>query len=196
MTRLSVSLRAGFVAGLGLVAIGFVRLNDASLITPWRAQLEHELDAARRAGHPVSLLVMNADEVTLRAGAATLAQSSGQTVLGLSRQSVVVVLNDADRHLADDAELTRSARGQIEPFWVSDDLHRAAAVLVRLYTSRLIAGGILPALPPLTPLLYPDVEKRPLTPAESSLPGLGIVMLVYVIGRTLEVLAPTNNQKL
>lgn len=186
MKRPSIWLRAAFVAGVVLAAVGFLRLNDAHMIPPLRARLEHELDAARHAGHPVSLLIVDADEVGLRADATALAQSSGQTVLALSRQSVIVTLNDVDRRFADDGELTRAAHRQIDPFFVYDDLDGAAAVLVRLYTSRLIAGGILPALPPLTPLLYPDIEKRPITPAESATPGLGIVLLVYVIGRVLE----------
>jgi hypothetical protein len=186
MKHSSIWLRAAFVAGLGLLAAGFFRLTDASLIPPVRARLEHEMDAARRAGHPVSLLVMNADQASLDAAATSLAQSSGHTVLGLSRESASVVLNAVDRRLVDDAELTRAARLQVEPFFVNDDRHGAAAVLVRLYTSRLIAAGVLPALPPMTPLLYPDVEKHPVTPAESALPGLGIALLIYVAGRTLE----------
>jgi hypothetical protein len=192
MMRGSVWLRAAFVAGVGLAVIGFLRLNNARMIAPLRARLEHELDSSRRAGHPVSLLILDADEVKLRAEATALEQFSGQTVLGLSRKSVIVVLNDADRHLADDAELTRAAHRQMDPFFVYDDLDGAAAVLVRLYTSRLIAQGILPALPPLTPLLYPDVEKRPITPAESALPGLGIVLLIYVTGRALEKAGPNQ----
>jgi len=186
-------LRAGLVVGLGLAAAGLFRLGDARLILPLRARLEHELDSARRAGHPVSLLVMGADEVTLRSSATALAQSSGQTVLGLSRQAVVIVLDGLDRRLADEAALTREAHRQVDPFFVTDDLHGAAAVLVRLYTSRLIASGILPALPPLTPLLYPDIERHPMTPAESALPGIGIALLIYVAGRTLEERTPTNN---
>jgi len=192
MMRGGMWLRAAFVAGVGLAAVGFLRLNDARMIAPLRARLEHELDIARRAGHPVSLLIMDADEVKLRTEATTLAQSSRQTVLGLSRQSVIVVLNDVDRRVADDGELTRAAHRQIDPFFVYDDLDGAAAVLVRLYTGRLIAEGILPALPPLTPLLYPDVEKRPTTPAESALPGLGIVLLIYVTGVALEKAGPNQ----
>ena len=185
-------LRAAFVVGVGLVAVGTRRLGDARLLPPFRAQLEHELDGARRAGHLVSLLVTSADEVKLRGEAFALARSSGQTVLGLSRQSVIVVLNDVDRALTDDAELTGVARRQVDPFLLYDDLDGAAAVLVRLYTSRLIAAGILPGLPPLTPLLYPDVEKRSTTPAESALPGLGIVLLTYVTGVALEKARPNE----
>ena len=139
--------------------------------------------------------MVDADDDELRSKATALAQSSGQTVLGLSRQAVVIVLSDVDRSLGSGANLTRAAHKQIDPFLAYDDLHGAAGVLVRLYTSRLIASGILPALPPMVPLLYPDVEKHLITPAESALAGLGLSVLVYVAGCWLDQRSRTNNQQ-
>jgi hypothetical protein len=180
-------LCTGLIAGLLLVVLGVQRLQHPRLSSAVRAKLESELGLARHQGHPVELLVADADDAALASRARAVAASSRTTVLALSTQSAAIAPDSFDTTLANDAEWTRIARQGVGLFLDRDDLPGAAAMLVRIYTAALVQHGILPALPPMPPLLYPDVERRPSSSSDAALAGLGLALLVVVAGCWLEL---------
>jgi hypothetical protein len=190
MSPASKRLAVGLVSGIALVLAGVWDSTEPRLGGPVRARLESELDEARAHGHSVTLLLMKGDGPALTSAANSRSEISRQTILGLSSQSAVVALSAIDRKQGDDAATQASdLESRVGPFLHNDDLPGAAALLVRMYTSRLVSQGVLASLPPRPPLLYPDIERRPMSPADTAKAGLGLALLVYVLGEWLSNMA-------